>query len=138
VATVTVITNDGRKIAANRMLGLGTEPKYGHWGLNTAATTAAVTDTALANPATEARVAGVTDRTTASGSSVTNDSYRVTVALVADGAKAIKEFGLFDTAGTGSPPTSATGTMHLRSTFDVINLGGAGEGIQFVALHRFN
>lgn len=132
--TTTVIVNGGKAICANRMLGSGTEPKYAHWG-TTSGVTAAATQTALDGPGTEARVAGVSDRTTASGSSVTNDSYRVVAAIVADGAKTIYNAGLFDAAGTGSPPSG--GTLFMKSSFDAINLGAAGEGVQLTFLARF-
>lgn len=116
------------------MLGSGTEPKYGGWG--TGAGTAAVADTGLFTAATEARVAGTSSRVTAPGSSVTNDAYQVVVSIVADAAKTITNFGLWDAAGTGSPPTG--GNLHLHSSFDGIPLGAAGEGISFTAIHRFN
>ncbi|MFH1183922.1 MAG: hypothetical protein V1755_02640 [Chloroflexota bacterium] len=115
-ADVVKAVDGGLAITTNRLLGSGTEPKYLHWGTGT--TAAANGDTALETPRNEARVDGTSSQET---TNTTGDTYQVTGTLTAAGtAAAITELGLFDGAGTGTPPTGAN--LFLRGTFDVINL----------------
>jgi len=116
----------GRAIIVNRIKGQGTEPKYLHWGEDGGSILAlADSNTALGDPRSEARVAGTSSIVT---TYTTNDTYRVIGTLTALSAAAIKEVALFDSAGSGSPPTG--GNLFIRGTFDVINLD-SGDSIQF-------
>ncbi len=112
-----VVTNAGRAIITNRILGSGTQPNNVAWG--TGAGTAAVTDTTLFTEASEARVAGASSQQTGS---VTNDTYRVVGTLTAAAAKTITNAGLFD-AATG-------GNLFVKSDFTGIALN-TGDAIQF-------
>ncbi len=108
----------GREITANRVKGLGTEPKYAHWGEDDG-TILPLADgnTALGSPRNEARVEG----TSSIVKTITdNDTYRVVGTITAGSAAAIKEAALFDGAGTGTPPTGDN--LFIRGTFNVINL----------------
>lgn len=95
----TVITNAGKAIVANRILGSGTEPAYGGWG--TGAGTAAAADTTLfTESADEARDAATTSRVTVT---VTNDTYQaVTEQVCASSGKTITNSGLFDASSAGN------------------------------------
>ena len=91
------ITNAGLGILANRIKGQGTEPIYLAWG--TGAVVAAATATGLSTEASEARVACVSSIETVSQ---TDDAYKVTGAITADGTKTITNWGIFDAASGGN------------------------------------
>ena len=94
----TVVTNAGRDIATNRIMGLGTEPKQ--IGVGSGAGTAAVADiTLFAEKAadgvatTGTRIAGTSSRQT---TGVANDTYRVAGTLVATATWTVTNAGTFD------------------------------------------
>jgi len=104
-----MVVNAGKAIIANRIKGDGTNPKHVGWG--TSATAENATQTDLVAPATEARTAGTETIVTVT---VTNDTYQVVGTITCAGAgKTIQEVGLFDAAGSGSPPSG--GNMLLRA-----------------------
>ena len=121
--TATVLTNAGKAITTNRLIGAGTEPKF--LGVGTGATTAARTavaaDTALST-AVESRVG--TNNGTRTTTTAANDTYQVVQTITATGARAIDEAGLFD--------ASTAGNMFLSATFPVVNLL-TGDSIQITA-----
>lgn len=81
---------------------------------------------------TEARTAGTpTQQTT----SQTNDTYQVVGTITALGTPAITEVGVFDAAGTGSPPTG--GNMDFYGSFAVITLA-VGDSITFTLKNKFS
>jgi len=115
-----IITNKGKEIAARRLRGELSEPKYVAWGTDGGtALTLAATNTNLGAPAPEARAVGISTIVT---TSTANDTCRVLGTLTANGAKTIREVGLFD-AATG-------GNLFMRATFDPIVLE-SGDSIQF-------
>lgn len=93
------------------------------WGTGSAA--AATANVVTTTSTTEARAAATMSQQTVT---VTNDTLRATGTLTAAGARAITEVGLFDAAGTGSPPTG--GNMDIYGDFSVINLA-SGDSIAF-------
>ncbi len=102
---------------------------YLQWGTGSgaAATANAVTTTST----TEARVAGtMTQQTT----TVTDDTMQAAGTITAAGSRAITEVGLFDAAGSGSPPTG--GNMDVYGDFTVINLSN-GDSIAFTVKVAF-
>jgi len=110
-------------LAANAM-------RYLQWGTGTgAAKTANVVTTTTT---TEARTAGTMSQQTGS---VTNDKIRVVGTITAAGARAITEVGVFDAAGSGSPPTG--GNMDVYGDFTVINLV-SGDSIAFTVDTAFS
>jgi hypothetical protein len=88
---------------------------YLQWGTGTgaAASATAVTTTST----TEARVAASTAQGT---TTIANDKLVLTGTITAAGSRAITELGVFDAAGSGSPPTG--GTINLYGDFAAINL----------------
>lgn len=105
-------------------------PKYLQWGTGSgAAKTANVVTT---TSTTEARTDGTASRVT---TTVTNDTYQVVGSITAAGTRAITEVGVFDAAGSGSPPTG--GNMCIYGDFSVINLG-TGDSIQFTVKVAFS
>lgn len=131
-----VITNKGLEVIATRLKGDGGDPIYLAWG--TGAGTPAVTDTTLFTEASEARVEGVAEIITVG---TENDTYRVTGAMTADGAKTITNWGLFDapTGGnliakgnSGSGQAVITGQMiafvyRLQISRCIAETGGGGS-----------
>ncbi len=114
-----LMVKKGREITANRVKGLGTEPKYVAWGTSDANLND--NNTALDAEAPESRAEGV--------SSIVNDTYyQVVGTLTATATRAIKEAGLFD-AATG-------GNLYIRGTFGVINLD-ADDSVQFTIQGRY-
>lgn len=103
---------------------------YLQWGTGSAAaaTATAVTTTST----TEARVAASMSQVT---TTVTNDTLQATGTITAAGARAITEVGLFDAAGSGSPPTG--GLMDVYGDFTVINLA-SGDSIAFTVTVKFS
>lgn len=100
------------------------------WGTGSgaAASANAVTTTST----TEARVA----TTDAQGTTtVTNDKITFTGTITAAGTRAITEVGVFDAAGSGSPPTG--GNMDVYADFSVINLA-SGDAIAFTVNVTFS
>lgn len=98
--------------------------KYLQWGTGSGV---AVTGTALGNTSgtTEARTSGTVSQQT---TNTTNDTLRVVGTITAASTRAITEVGLWDAAGSGSPPTG--GNMTFYGDFSVINLG-SGDSITF-------
>jgi hypothetical protein len=125
-----VIVNRGKEIVADRILGAGTEPKHAGWG--TGAGTAAEANTDLFTPADEARVSGTSSKVT---TTTTNDTYQVIATIVAGAARAITNAGLFDGAGSGTPPSGAN--LFVKADFAVINLA-TGDSIEFTFKIKFS
>lgn len=121
--TTAILVATGRMIAANRIAGIGAMPKFVHWGTGT--TVPVDGNTGLQTPRPEARVEGTVGIVTTITSS---DTYRVVGTLIAESAAAITEIGIFDSAGTGTPPTG--GALFMRAVFPVINLD-VGDALQF-------
>lgn len=93
------------------------------WGTGSAA--AASANAVTTTTTTEARVAATAAQAT---TTVTNDKVNFTGTLTAAGARAITEIGVFDAAGSGSPPTG--GNMDVYGDFSVVNLA-SGDSIAF-------
>ena len=100
------------------------------WGTGSAA--AASANTVTTTGTTEARVAASMSQQT---TTVANDTLRATGTFTAAGARAITEVGLFDAAGSGSPPTG--GTMNIYGDFPVVNLA-ANDSIAFTINTTFS
>lgn len=105
-------------------------PKYLQWGTGSGATASANVVTTTGT--TEARTTGTATQTT---TSVTNDTYQVTGTITAAGTRAITEVGVFDAAGSGSPPVG--GNMDIYGDFSVINLS-SGDAIAFTVKVQFS
>lgn len=100
------------------------------WGTGSgaAASANAVTTTST----TEARAAATMSQQT---TTVTSDTLRATGTITAAGTRAITEVGLFDAAGSGSPPTG--GNMDVYGDFSAINLA-SGDSIAFTVNVAFS
>lgn len=90
--------------------------KYMQWGVGSGQ---AVTATTIANAGTttEARTDGTTTQQT---TTTTNDTYRIVGTITALETLAVTELGIFDSAGSGTPPTG--GNMCFYADFSAINL----------------
>ena len=119
------LQNAGAAILAAALAAYAGRPRFLQWGTGSAASASASGVTATGT--TEARVEGVTSVAT---TTITGDTYRVVGTIVAAGAVEVTELGVFDTAGTGTPPTG--GVMAAYFDFSPINLT-AGESIAFTA-----
>lgn len=93
------------------------------WGTGSAA--AASANVVTTTSTTEARVSASAVQGT---TTVTNDKVVYTGTITAAGSRAITEVGIFDAAGSGSPPTG--GNMDVYGDFSVINLAN-GDSIAF-------
>lgn len=116
----THMTYGGAGITTNRLNSGGTAPVNGSWGLNPTGLTTQITDTALFDPAPEARVPGTFSQVT-TAANVPNDTAQVVVTIQASAGRAITEFGLFD-ATTAAPQTTAAATVSSTSA-TVISVG---------------
>lgn len=96
---------------------------YLQWGTGSGA--AASANVVTTTTTTEARVAATMSQQTVT---VTSDTLRAVGTITAAGTRAITEVGLFDAAGSGSPPTG--GNMDIYGDFSVINLASS-DSIQF-------
>lgn len=105
-------------------LAYATRGRYLQWGVGTGQTVTA-TDLADKTGTTENRTTGVTAAAT---TTTTNDTVEITGAIIALAALAITELGVFDTAGTGTPPSGDN--MCFYADFAAINLG-IGDYIDF-------
>lgn len=100
----TVLTNKGKEIISDRIMGTGTEPKYVAWG--TGAGTSAAADTTLFTESAEARVSGTSSKVT---TTTTNDTYQVVGTMTASAGRTITNAGLFD--------ASTAGNMFIKTDF---------------------
>jgi len=98
---------------------------YVGWGVGTPAAEASTT---LVNASTESRVSGTPTQPSV-------DILQVVAQIVADGIKTITECGLFNAAGTGSPPTGGDLIIHSSFTGIVLALG---DKIEFTITHQQN
>ena len=116
----TVLTTVGKNWIVDVLDGLAVTADYIHWG--TGAGTSAVGDVDLFTPATEARVLATRSQPSA-------DTVRWVGTLTADGAKTITNAGVWDAAGTGSPPSGGT-PLIVKGDFTGIALA-INDQIQF-------
>lgn len=121
---VSIVTNAGKANVTAAMNAYASRPRHIQWGVGSGQGAAA---TALADTTgtTEARATGASEQQT---TSVTNDTYQVTGTLTAAGTRTITEVGVFDAAGSGSPPSG--GNMAIYGDFSAINLA-ADDSITF-------
>lgn len=135
-----LVPSVGKAILSGRMIGTTpsqAEPHFMGWGTQTPFTGAAGTTDVGNNgtgaaAATEARVSGTSTQVT---TSVTNDTHQVVATITASGAKTITNVGIFDTTGTGSPPTGGV----LYAIFDGLSQAlSSGDSIQFTAKVQFS
>lgn len=98
--------------------------KYLQWGVGSGQGVTS-TDLASKTTTTEARTDGTSSQQT---TTTTGDTYQVVGSIAAAGARVITEVGVFDAAGTGSPP--AGGNMGIYGDFSAINLA-SGDSITF-------
>ncbi len=123
-----LVPNTGKAIISARMIGATpsqAEPHFVGWGTGAGAGSATSTDVSTA--ASEARVSGTSTQVT---TSVTNDTHQVVGTITASGAKTITNVGVFDAAGTGSPPSGGV----LYAIFDGLSQALlSGDSIQFTA-----
>jgi hypothetical protein len=123
-----LVPNAGKAIISGRMFGTTpsqAEPRYLGWGTGAGAGAASSTDVSTA--ATEARATGTSTQFT---TTVTNDTHQVVATLTANANKTITNVGIFDAAGTGSPPSGGA----LYAIFDGLSQAlNSGDSIQFTA-----
>lgn len=123
-----LVVSTGKAIISGRMIGTSpsqAEPRYLGWG--TGASAGAASSTNVSTPATEARATGTSTLVT---TSVTNDTHQVVGTLTANANKTITNVGIFDAAGTGSPPSGGA----LYAIFDGLSQAlNSGDSIQFTA-----
>lgn len=111
-----LVTNTGLANITAAWHAYASRSRYLQWGVGTGQT-AASTAVASTTGTTEARTAGTSSQVT---TTTTNDTYQVTGTITALGTLAITEVGVFDAAGSGSPPTG--GNMDIYGDFAAINL----------------
>lgn len=123
------IQNNGLANLTAGWHGYASRPLYLQWGTGSAA--AASANVVTTTTTTEARTTGTSSQQT---TTQTNDTYQVVGTITAAGARAITEVGVFDAAGSGSPPTG--GNMDIYGDFSVINLA-SGDSIAFTVKVAF-
>ena len=127
-----LVPSVGKAVISGRMFGATptqTEPHFVGWGTGAGAGAAGSTD--LSTPATEARATGTSSQFT---TTVTNDTHQVVGTLTANANKTITNVGIFDAAGTGSPPSGGV----LYAIFDGLSQAlNSGDSIQLTARVQF-
>lgn len=111
-----LVTNAGFANITAAWNGYANRARYLQWGEGSGQTAADNTIDAPGSTS-EARTAGSTSVVT---ENVTDDTMQITGTITAAGARAITELGVFDAAGSGSPPTG--GNMGVYGDFPVLNL----------------
>lgn len=111
-----LLTNAGKAILTNRIIGGGTQPTYIGWGTGAGITNA--TDTSLFTES-GTRVSGGGSVVT---SYTTNDSYQVIATLTSSSTQTITNVGLLD--------ASTAGNLFIKGDFTGIPLV-ATDAIQF-------
>ena len=137
-----LVTNSGKAICANRIIGSGTQPNYGSWG--TGAGTTGATDTTLFTESMSTendgdqnrRVTATTSRVT---TTVTNDTYQAVYTLTADSGKTITNTGLFDSDGLAADLSTAPsgGNLFAKADHTGIPLSAA-DSIQYTVKVKFS
>lgn len=124
--------NTGKAVLSGRMIGATpaqTEPHFIGWG--TGAGAGAATSTDVSTPAPEARANGVSTQVT---TTVTNDTHQVVGTITASASRTITNVGVFDAAGSGSPPSGGV----LYAIFDGLSQAlNSGDSIQFTCKVQF-
>lgn len=128
MANAAFVVNVGKAITAARHVGstpTQTEPKFIQWGTGTS--TALVSDTGIQTTTgtTEARTTGTIS---AVAGAQGNSKVQVTGTITAAGTPTIAEVALFDTVGTGSPPTGGVCWVHASHGSTVL---ATGESISY-------
>jgi hypothetical protein len=127
-----LVPNVGKAILSGRMIGATptqAEPHFIGWG--TGATAGSATSTDVSTAAAEARANGTSSQFT---TTQTNDTHQIVGTITAAGAKTITNVGLFDAAGSGSPPAGGV----LYAIFDGLSQAlNIGDSIQFTARVQF-
>jgi hypothetical protein len=123
------VQNNGLANITAAWVAYASLPKYLQWGTGSGA--AASANVVTTTGTTEARTTGTASQVT---TTQTNDTYQVVGTITAAGTRAITEVGVFDAAGTGSPPTG--GNMDIYGDFSVINLS-SGDSIAFTVKVAF-
>lgn len=117
-------TYSGKSVTTARLMGNGTQPLNVGWGLNPSALAHSNTDTALFDPAPEARTAGTSSQVTTNANNP-NDTYQVTGTITATATRVIQEVGLFDTA-VAAPQTTANGAISSTSATSIVVTSASG------------
>jgi len=127
-----LVPNSGKAVISGRMFGTSpsqAEPRYLGWGTGAGSGSASSTD--VSTPATEARATGTSTQFT---TTATNDTHQVVGTLTANANKTITNVGIFDAAGTGSPPSGGV----LYAIFDGLSQAlNSGDSIQLTARVQF-
>jgi hypothetical protein len=127
-----LVPNVGKAILSGRMIGATptqAEPHFIGWG--TGAGAGAATSTDLSTPAPEARANGTSTQVT---TTQTNDTHQVVGTITATAARTITNVGVFDAAGSGSPPSGGV----LYAIFDGLSQAlNNGDSIQFTCKIQF-
>lgn len=124
------VQNNGLANITAGLHAYASRPLYLQWGTGTGA--AAAANVVTTTSTTESRTTGTSSQQT---TTVTSDTYRVTGTITAAGTRAITEVGVFDAAGSGSPPTG--GNMCIYGDFTTINLA-SGDSIAFTVNVAFS
>lgn len=119
-----LVTNTGLANITAAWHNYASRVRYLQWGEGSGqgATSTAINS---AGNTTEARTEGTSSQQT---TNTTSDTYRVTGTITAAGSRAITEVGVFDGAGSGSPPTGDN--MGIYGDFSAVNLA-ASDSITF-------
>lgn len=128
MANAAFVVNVGKAITAGRHVGATpsqAEPKFIQWGTGTS--TALVTDTGIQTTTgtTEARTTGTIS---AVAGAQGNSKVQVTGTITAIATPTIAEVALFDTVGSGGPPTGGVCWVHASHGSTVL---AAGESISY-------
>lgn len=134
MANAAFVVNVGKAITAARHVGstpTQTEPKFIQWGTGTS--TALVSDTGIQTTTgtTEARTTGTIS---AVAGAQGNSKVQVTGTITALGTPTIAEVALYDTVGTGSPPTGGVCWVHASHGSTVL---ATGESISYTVTVDF-
>jgi hypothetical protein len=113
---VSLVTNTGLANVIAAWHAYASRVRYLQWGEGSGQD-ATDNSIAAAGDTTENRTAGTSSQETVT---TTGDTYQVVGSIVAAGARAITELGVYDAAGSGNPPTG--GNMGIYGDFSVVNL----------------
>ena len=132
MATVQQLTNAGLANLTAAWAASGSLPKYLQWGTGSAAAKSA--NVVTTTTTTEARTSGTVSVVT---TSITGDTYQIVGTIAAAGARTITEVGVFDAAGSNSPPTG--GNMDIYGDFGGSSIAlNAGDSITVTIKVQFS
>lgn len=116
-----IFTNAGKAQMA-LLCGDSTATPFTYIAVGTSSTAVAATDTTLTAEIVDSGFARASGTVTRITTTVTNDTYQISKAFTATGAKTIEEVGVFNASSSGTMLSHALTTTKTMATSDILTV----------------